>query len=53
MYDAFVKLVNTVGFPIGVSIYLLVRFEKKIEDLNKSIADLTVAISTVIGRTEK
>ncbi|MBZ9685917.1 YvrJ family protein [Clostridium estertheticum] len=53
MYDAFVKLVNTVGFPIGVSIYLLVRFEKKIEDLNKSIADLTVAISAVIGRIEK
>jgi flagellar biogenesis protein FliO len=53
MFDAFVKLVNTVGFPIGVSIFLLVRFEKKIEDLNKSISDLTVVISTVIGRTEK
>mgnify|MGYP001613630889 FL=1 len=53
MYDAFVKLVNTVGFPIGVSIFLLVRFEKKIEDLNKSIADLTVVISTVIGKYEK
>ena len=53
MFDAFVKLVNTVGFPIGVSVFLLVRFEKKIEDLNKSISDLTVVISTVIGRTEK
>jgi flagellar biogenesis protein FliO len=53
MYDAFVKLVNTVGFPIGVSIYLLVRFEKKIEDLNKSISSLTSAISTVIGKYEK
>lgn len=53
MYDAFVKLVNTVGFPIGVSIYLLVRFEKKIENLNKSISDLIVVISTVIGKIEK
>ncbi len=53
MYDAFIKLVNTVGFPIGVSIYLLVRLEKKIEDLNKSITNLTVAISTVIGKSEK
>ncbi|GCD13110.1 YvrJ family protein [Clostridium tagluense] len=53
MYDAFVKLVNTVGFPISVTIYLLVRFEKKIEDLNKSIADLTAAISTVIGKSKK
>ncbi|MBZ9609355.1 YvrJ family protein [Clostridium estertheticum] len=53
MYDTLVKLVNTVGFPIGVSIYLLVRFEKKIEDLNKSISDLTIVISTVIGKYEK
>ena len=53
MYDAFIKLVNTVGFPIGVSIYLLVRFEKKIEELNKSITNLTVDISTVIGKSKK
>ncbi|MBU3159412.1 YvrJ family protein [Clostridium frigoris] len=50
MYDALIKLVNTVGFPIGVSIYLLVRFEKKIEALDKSISGLTVVISTVIGK---
>jgi len=53
MYDALVKLVSTVGFPIGVSIYLLVRYEKKIEDLNKSISYLTTIISTVIGKYEK
>jgi flagellar biogenesis protein FliO len=53
MYDALVKLVNTVGFPIGVSIYLLVRFEKKIENLNKSISYLTTVISTIIGKYEK
>ncbi|MCB2291026.1 YvrJ family protein [Clostridium sp. CS001] len=53
MYDALVQLVNTVGFPIGVSIYLLVRFEKKIENLNKSISDLTLVISAVIGKSEK
>ncbi|MGK0465663.1 YvrJ family protein [Clostridium sp.] len=53
MYDAFVKLVNTVGFPIGVSIYLLVKFDKKIEDLNKSICNLTAVISTVIGKSQK
>ncbi|MBU3093746.1 YvrJ family protein [Clostridium sp. CM028] len=34
-------------------LFLLVRFEKKIEDLNKSIADLTIVISTVIGKYEK
>ena len=53
MYDALVKQVNTVGFPIAVNVYLLVRFEKKIEDLNKSISDLTAVISTVIGKSQK
>ncbi|MGK0466864.1 YvrJ family protein [Clostridium sp.] len=53
MYDAFIKLVNTVGFPIGVSVYLLIKFEKKIEDLNKSISNLTAVISIVIGKSEK
>ena len=53
LYEAFVKLVSTVGFPIGVSIYLLVRFEEKIENLNKSISYLTAIISTVIGKYEK
>ena len=53
MYDALVKLVSTVGFPIGVSIYLLVKFEKKIEELNKSISYLTTVISTIIGKYEK
>jgi len=53
MYDALVKLVSTVGFPIGVSIYLLVKFEKKIEDLNKSISYLATVLSTVIGKYEK
>jgi flagellar biogenesis protein FliO len=53
LYDAFVKLVSTVGFPIGVTIYLLVRFEEKIENLNKSISYLTAIISTVIGKYGK
>jgi len=53
MYDALIKLVSTVGFPIGVSIYLLVRFEKKIEDLDKSVTHLTTVISAVIGKYEK
>ena len=53
MYEELVRLTSTVGFPIAVSIYLLVRFEKKIETLNKSITDLTVVITTVVGNQEK
>lgn len=28
MYEEFINLVSSVGFPIAVSVYLLVRFEK-------------------------
>ena len=47
MYDEFVKLISATGFPIGVCVYLLIRFEKKIEELNKSIQDLTRGIATI------
>jgi flagellar biogenesis protein FliO len=53
MYDEFVKLISTVGFPIGISVYLLVRFEKKIEELNRSISELTAAITTIIGSQKR
>jgi len=49
MYDQFVQLISTVGFPIAVSVFLLVRFERKIESLNKSVKDLTTVITTVIA----
>lgn len=53
MYEEFMDLISSVGFPIAVSIYLLVRFEKKIEVLNKSIQDLTVVITTVLGNQKR
>lgn len=31
MYDQLVNLISTVGFPIAVSVYLLVKFEKKLD----------------------
>lgn len=52
MYDEFVKLISTVGFPIGVSVYLLVRFEKKIDSLQFSISELTKVITTVIANSK-
>ncbi|WP_073336623.1 YvrJ family protein [Clostridium grantii] len=53
MFEEFTTLVSTVGFPIAVSIYLLVRFEKKIEVLNNSISDLTKVITAVMGNQKK
>lgn len=53
MYDEIVKLISTVGFPIAVCVYLLVRFERKIEMLDRSISDLTAAITEVIGNQRR
>lgn len=53
MYDEIVKLISTVGFPIAVCVYLLVRFERKIEKLDSSITELTTAITNVIGNQKR
>ncbi|MTK12530.1 MAG: YvrJ family protein [Clostridiaceae bacterium] len=50
MYDQLVTLISTVGFPIAVSIYLLTRFERKIDELVKSIQGLREDIAAVIKR---
>ena len=39
-----VEIFTNVGFPIGISIYLLVRFESKIEKLDDSIQELSKSI---------
>ncbi|URZ09056.1 YvrJ family protein [Clostridium felsineum] len=41
-----VSLIGNVGFPIAVSIYLLVRIEGKIEALTTSINSLTNTINS-------
>lgn len=43
MEEVFAQVAN-VGFPIAVSIYLLVRVEAKIEGLTNSIHELAKAI---------
>ncbi len=53
MYDHLVSLISTVGFPIAVSIYLLIRFENKIDLLVKSVEDLKEDISAVIKYQKK
>ena len=53
VFDEITTLITNVGFPIGVCIYLLVSFEKKIDSLNQNIAELTKVITTVIGNQKK
>lgn len=33
MYDEIVKLISNVGFPIAVSIFLLVKLDKRLEQI--------------------
>lgn len=41
MYDNLVELISNVGFPVTVSVYLLVRVEKKLDDLIKAFNKYT------------
>lgn len=43
--EPFVGFISQVGFPIAVSIYLLVRIEGKLEWLTGAIHDLSQSIS--------
>ena len=42
-----VDLVANIGFPIAISIYLLVRVEKKLEGLTSSINNLSQTINSI------
>ncbi|GAA0748716.1 YvrJ family protein [Clostridium oceanicum] len=41
MYNDLIKFISNVGFPVAVSFYLLVRIEKKLDDLIKAFKDFT------------
>jgi len=44
-FSSLLTAVSQVGFPIVITGYLLVRFEKKLESLNESISKLTEVIN--------
>ncbi|KEI98729.1 hypothetical protein N496_03720 [Clostridium botulinum A2B3 87] len=48
MYDQLVMLISNVGFPIAVSLYLLLRIEKKLEELTKALSSLDKSILSAI-----
>lgn len=53
MYDQLVSLISDLGFPIVVSVYLLIRFEDKIDLLVQSLQGLREDISAVIKNQER
>lgn len=47
MADELISNIANIGFPISISCYLLVRLEKKLEELNSSISELTKALDAM------
>lgn len=47
-----INAINNVGFPIVITVYLFLRFEKKLENLKDSIDNLTDVIKDT-KRVEK
>lgn len=45
----FTQIANT-GFPIVITVFLLIRMESKIEQLSQSIYDLTQAIQNELKK---
>lgn len=43
--ESIISNVANIGFPIVLSIYLLLRFESKIEELTVAINDLSIVIN--------
>lgn len=46
--DGLVTLVGNVGFPIAMSIYLLIRIEGKLDNLTTSINTLSNTLNNLI-----
>ncbi|AGK95934.1 YvrJ family protein [Clostridium pasteurianum] len=53
MYDEIVKLINTVGFPIAVSLFLLIKLNGQLDTLIKSIHELKEEIAAVIKNQDR
>ncbi|HCL4547294.1 YvrJ family protein [Clostridium botulinum] len=48
MYEQLIKIVSDVGFPIAVSLYLLLRIEKKLDEITKALASLDKTITSTM-----
>ena len=46
--DDVIALIANLGFPIAVSIFLLVRIEGKMDELTASVKELSQAISRML-----
>lgn len=42
-----ISLIGNFGFPIAITVYLFVRFERKLDDLEKVILELSTVIKNI------
>lgn len=47
--EAWIQAISTVGFPIFIAVYVLMRLEPTIDKLNSTIAQQTVLIAKLSG----
>lgn len=45
--EELITIIGNFGFPIAITVYLLVRIESKLSQLTDSIHDLTTAIKSM------
>ncbi len=43
------ELIGNVGFPIAVAVFLLVRIEKKLDDVNKTLINMLERINVILS----
>lgn len=43
------NMITNVGFPMAITVYLLIRLEKQLNSLTSSITKLNTIISTKLG----
>ena len=46
--EEYISAIANLGFPIAVSIFLLVRLERKMDELTGSVKELSRAISKIV-----
>lgn len=51
--EQYVSIVSSVGFPIFIAMFILIRMESKIEKLVAAFVELSDSIEKIIEKTEK
>lgn len=46
--EAVAPVVSSLGFPVVVALYFMIRMERKLDELNATISELLKAISKII-----